>query len=155
MPTQQKEPAVQNSPMLKGLSSDPLQRKDGFYLVFPFLGTAGATAANYDQVFTARHPMEILRVTECHSVASTSGTLQLEILTGTQAPGAGVTVMKTTISTAGAANTVITREGFALTSNRQLMEGDRLAFIDAGTLTNLVGLHVTLYCKFLGRGDYR
>ncbi len=137
------------------LSINTVQRKDGFYLSFPFLGTAGATAANYDQVFTVRHPMEILRVSECHSTASTSGTLQIEKLTGTQAPGAGVAIMKTTISTAGAANTVITREGFELTSDRQFREGDRIALIDGGNLTNLVGLHVTLYCKFLGRGDYR
>jgi hypothetical protein len=129
-------------------------RKDGFHLVFPFLGTAGATAANYDQVFTAMRAMEIIAVSECHSVPSTSGTLQIEKLTGTTAPGAGSTILATTISTAGTANTVITRQGNLLTSARQLKPGDRLAFIDAGTLTNLVGLHVTIYCKYVGRGDY-
>lgn len=137
------------------IPADRLLQKDGFYLSFPFLGAAGATAANYDQVWTCRHPMEILRVTECHSVASTSGTLQLEKLTGTAAPGAGSTILATTISTAGAANTVITREKTKLTSARVFKEGDRLALIDGGTLTNLVGLQVTLYCKYLGRGDYR
>jgi hypothetical protein len=132
-----------------------IARKDGFYLPFPFLGADGATAANYDQVWTCRHPMEILRVTAAWSVASTSGTLQLEKLTGTTAPGSGLTILTTAISTAGTANTPVTRETSGLTSNRQFMEGDRLAFIDGGTLTNLAGLHVTLYCKFLGKGDYR
>lgn len=137
------------------LSADRVLFKDGFYLSFPFLGTAGATAANYDQVWTCRHPMEILRVMECHSTASTSGTVQLEKLTGVQAPGAGTTILVTPISTAGAANTVITQETSALTPARQFRENDRLAFIDAGNLANLVGLHVTLYCKPLGKGDYR
>lgn len=137
------------------IPSELVIRKDGFYLSFPFWGTAGATAANYDQVFTARYPMEILRVTACWSVKSTSGTLQLEILTGTTAPGAGSTVLVTPISTAGTANTVNTVEGTGLTATRTLAEGDRLAFIDAGTLTGLVGLHVTLYCKMSNRGDYR
>lgn len=140
---------------LKYIPSDQVVRKDGFYLSFPFLGADGSVAANYDQVWTARHPMEILRVSAAWSVASASGTLQLEKLTGTAAPGAGSTILTTTISTAGAANTVVTREGSGLTVNRQLKEGDRLAFIDGGVLTGLVGLHVTLYCKFLGRGDYR
>lgn len=137
------------------LPADRLLQKDGFYLSFPFLGTAGAIAANYDQVWTCRHPMEILRITECHSVASSSGTLQLERLTGTTAPGSGSTILTAAISTAGAANTVITREKTALTSARIFKEGDRLAFIDSGTLTGLVGLQVALYCKYLGRGDYR
>jgi len=136
-------------------SADRILRKDGFYLSFPFLGVAGSVAANYDQVWTCRHPMEIMRVSAVWSVASSSGTLQLEKLTGTQAPGAGVALLATTISTAGAANTVVTRELQALTASRQLKEGERLAFIDAGTLTSLAGLHITLYCKFLGRGDYR
>jgi hypothetical protein len=136
-------------------ANEDVIRKDGFLVHVPFLGTAGATAANYDQFFTAMRPMEILVVSECHSVASSSGTLQIEKLTGTQAPGAGSTILLTTISTAGAANTVITRQGpQQLSTARTLKPGDRLAFIDAGTLTGLVGLHVTLYCKFVGRGDY-
>ena len=130
-------------------------KKDGFYLSFPFLGAAGATAANYDQVWTCRHPMELMRVSVCFSVASTSGTLQLERLTGTTAPAAGTAILSTTISLSGTANTVVSHQGNALTAARVLKEGDRLAFIDAGTLTNLVGLHVTLYCKYLGNGDYR
>lgn len=129
-------------------------RKDGFHLCIPFLGTAGATAANYDQFFTAIRALEIIAISACWSVASTSGTLQIEKLTGTQAPAAGTAIMSATISTAGTANTVVTRQGRDLTSARVLKPGDRLAFIDGGTLTNLVGLHVTLYCKLSGRGDY-
>lgn len=145
----------QDFKLLKAVSSDTIQRKDGFYLVFPFMGTSGDTAVNYDQVFTARHPMEILWIAACWSAASTSGTVQLEILSGTQAPGSGSTVLVAAISTAGTANAVVQRQGTDLTTNRQLTQGDRLAFIDGGDLSNLVGLHVTLYCKFLGRGDYR
>ncbi len=140
---------------LNYISADTIVRKDGFYLPFYFLGAAGSVAANYDQVFTARHPMEILRITAVWSVASTSGTLQMEKLIGTQAPGAGTAIMTTTISTAGAANTPVVRQDGQFTTACQLLEGDRLAFIDGGTLTNLVGLNVTLYCKFRGRGDYR
>jgi len=136
------------------LPSEEIIRKDGFELVFPFLGTAGATAANYDQVYTCSRPMEIAIISVAFSVASTSGTLQIEKLTGTQAPGAGSAIMSATISTAGTANTVITRQGRDLTSARVLEPGDRLGFIDSGTLTNLVGLTVSIYCRPVGRGDY-
>ncbi len=136
------------------VTNENVIRKDGFTLVFPFLGTAGATAANYDQVYTCMRSMEIVSVSECHSVPSASGTLQIEKLTGTQAPGAGASILTTAISTSGTANTVITRQGSQLSSNRQLKPGDRIAFVGSGTLTGLVGLHVTLYCKMSGRGDY-
>lgn len=129
-------------------------RKDGFTLVFTMYGTAGATAGNYDQVYTCMRAMEILAVSAAWSTASTSGTLQLEKLTRTTAPGAGSTLLATTISTAGAANTVVTRQGSGLTSSRQFAPGNRLALIDGGTLTNLVGLHITIYCRMSGRGDY-
>lgn len=142
------------NPEVKFVANENVLRKDGISVAFPFLGTAGATAANYDQVWTCQRPMEILQVSAAWSTASSSGTLQLEKLTGTTAPGSGSTILATAISTAGTANTVNNVSGTGLTSARQFAPGDRLAFIDGGTLTGLVGLHVTIYFKFVGRGDY-
>lgn len=151
-----KQPATQevNNPSVEFVANENVIRKDGFSTPFPFLGTAGATAANYDQVWTSPRALEIVQVDICWSVASSSGTIQLEKLTGTQAPGGGTTLLSAAVSTAGTANTVASRQGNQLTSARQFKQGDRLAFIDSGTLTGLVGLHVTIYWKFVGRGDY-
>jgi hypothetical protein len=38
---------------------------------------------------------------------------------------------------------------------RQLLLGDSLAIKSGGTLTNGKDLHVTVYLKPLGKGDYR
>lgn len=143
---------------VRSVPNENILRKDGFHLFFPFLGTAGATAANYDVVFTAYRPFEVVSITASWSVASSSGTLQLERLTGTQAPGAGSVLISTTassvISTAGTANTANTRSGLQLTSARQFTPGDRLGLIDGGTLTGLVGLNIVLYCRYVNFGDY-
>lgn len=135
--------------------ADDILRKDGFHLPIFLLGTSGSVAANYDVVWNARWPIEILQVDVSWSVASTSGTLQLERLRGTSAPGTGTAILSSTISTAGTANTVVSRSGTQLTNARQFIQGDRLALIDGGVLTNLVGLEISIYAKFLGRGDYR
>ena len=55
----------------------------------------------------------------------------------------------------GTANTVVQKEGRDLSINRQIKQGERLAFKFAGTKTALAGVQVTLYLKFLARGNYK
>jgi hypothetical protein len=89
-------------------------------------------------------------VAESHTVAGTNAgavTLDIEKLTGTQALDAGVSILSATFDLKGTANTVVQKEGYSLSVNRQLK--------DAGTLTDVTGVQVTLYLKFLSRGNYK
>lgn len=139
-------------------NSTLLDVKDGFFLTVNLTGTAGATAGNYGTFYTARHPVEVLWVAESHTVAGTNAgavTLDIEKLTGTQALDAGVSILSATFNLKGTANTVVQKEGYSLSVNRQLKQGERLALKDTGTLTDVAGVQVTLYLKFLARGNYK
>lgn len=131
-----------------------IENKDGFEITYTFAGATPATATNYEVIYVANRPVEVMKVKAVWRVASTSGTLNIEKLTGTQALNAGLEILKTNISTSAAANTVVSRSGYEL-QNRELREGDRIALKDGGTLTNLAGLTVTIYLHPLGKGDYR
>ena len=105
-----------------------------------------ATSAS-QQVFIADDYYQLVAVKEAHGTASTSGTLQVEHLTGTQASGAGSSMLTGTMSLAGTANTVISGTLVATLSTLQLAPGDRLGLVIAGTMTNLANAVVTLYLK--------
>ena len=137
--------------------SDQIQQKDGFYITITLPGTTAATAANYNHFFIARHPCEILVVKEVHGTAGTDAgavTLDIEKLTGTTAAGSGDSILVAGFNLKGTANTVQSKSGADLTG-QTLVEGDRLALEDTGTLTNVANLNVTLYLKHTNRGDYR
>lgn len=145
-------------PGLQGLQWENLQRKDGFYLPVTIAGTNAQNSNNYGIVFIARYPMEVLRISEVHNVAGTdagSVTLTVQKLTGTTAKGSGTSLLTTSFNLKSTANTPVDKEGTSLTSARQLVEHDRLCVVPTGTLTSLQDVQVTLYCKMLGRGDYR
>lgn len=129
--------------------------KYGDYVQFFLSGTTAATTGNYNVFFTARHPMEVMRVTARFSAASTSGTLQLRKCASGVAKASGSDILSTTISLAGTANTDVVRDSKDLTGNSILREGDSLCVVEGGTLTNLQNLAVTIYYTPLGRGEYR
>lgn len=120
-----------------------------------FRGTAPATAANYSTFWNIINGIEVTKVAVSFTTASTSGTLQIERLEGTEAPSAGDSLFTTAFSLSGTANTVTTKTTRDMTSARVFYPGDRMAFVDGGTLTNLTDLVVTIYYKPLGRGDFR
>ena len=128
--------------------------KDPIVIQHSLPGTMPASTANYGVFFTAAFGCEVLAFSADWEVASSSGTLQLEKLTGTTAPGSGNGLLSSTISTAGAANTA--NHGLFLISGtaRNLVRGDRLAISDGGTITNLVGLNTTTLIKPTGKGHY-
>jgi hypothetical protein len=120
-------------------------------------GTIPQTVANFDVFSIIRKPIEIVRIDEVHSTASTHGspvTLNVERLTGTTVPGAGTSILSADFDLRGTANTIQTKEGYALTSKRILKEGERLALVLTGTPTNLQGLCLTVHYKFAKRGGY-
>ena len=159
--------------LLQGNSfnSTVLDAKDGFYLVVNYPGkilsdyvddgqgsvTKTILGTNFP-FFTARHPMEVFWVAESHTVAGTDAgavTLDIEKLTGTQAPGAGTSILATTFDLKGTINTVVQKQGLDLSTARQLVNGNRLCLKLTGTTTAVAGCQVTLHCKYLARGHYK
>lgn len=164
--------------LLQGNSfnSTVLDAKDGFYLVVNYPGqilsdytividfdaksstiTKSILGTNFP-FFTARHPMEVFWVAESHTVKGTGAgavTLDIEKLTGTQAPGSGTSILASTFDLKGTINTVVQKSGLDLSTARQLVNGDRLCLKLTGTLTAVAGVQVTLHCKYLARGHYK
>lgn len=105
-------------------------------------GAAPVTAANYGPFFVADRKYKVKGVRVCHGTASSSGTVLVEKLTGTQAKAAGVGVMASAASTAGAANTVLSPALTSTAADLLLAVGDRLGLSNGGTLTSSAQLVV-------------
>lgn len=143
-----------------------IYNKDGFYIVANLPGTSAATAGNYGLVFTSLVTCELIAVAETHEVKGTdagSVTLQIEKLTGTQAPGSGVNMLATAIDLKGAINTpqypplTLTKANRVLNvtlTSGTLSSSDRIALKKSGTLTAVAGVTVTLYMHRYGKGHY-
>lgn len=128
--------------------------KAGIQESWTLIGTSPATSTNYEVFFIAPRPVEILSISSSQRVASTSGTLNFEILDPGEALDSGDLVLVTAFSTASTANTPVTKQGSDLTVNRVLKTGQRLAAVDGGTLTNCAGLTWTVYFKFANKGHF-
>lgn len=89
----------------------------------------------------------IAGVTATFGTASTSGTLQVEVATGTQAIAAGTNQLTGTISLAGTANTPV--NGTLIASPTTIAAGSRVNLIFAGTVTNLANAVVALVLERL------
>lgn len=137
------------------MASSQISLKDGFSVTVNLLGSAAATAANYGTFFIAPRACTVRKVKAVWETASTSGTLQIERLTGTTAPGSGTNILASTIDMSGTANTVVSRRKFELTSGKKIKENERLALVDGGTLTSQAMLTVTIYFAYLGNGNYK
>ncbi len=105
-------------------------------------GAAPATAANYGTFFVADRKYKVKGVRVVHGTASSSGTVQVEKLTGTQAKAAGVGLLASAASTAGTANTVLSPTLTSTAADLILAAGDRLGLSNGGTLTSGANLVV-------------
>ncbi len=85
---------------------------------------------------------QVAGVTVNFGTASTSGTLQVEVATGTQAPGSGTNQLTGTISLSGTANTPV--NGTLIGSPTTIAAGNRVNLIFAGTVTGLANTVVTV-----------
>lgn len=130
-----------------------IDNKDGFYVTLNVLSPD--TASSYGTIYIANFGIMIREVRVVWGTASTSGTLNIERLSGTEALDAGDEIFKTDIDMSGTANTVITKKTSTDLQNTKLSPGDRIAFKDGGTLTNQANLCITIYLIRLGKGDYR
>jgi len=140
------------------INSVLVDNKYGDVIVHNLVGTSAATSGNYD-VFVPAFTIgvEILSVSVRFSAASSSGTLQINRVPDGTSAASGSAILATTISTAGATNTTVTRTAFnaELTNERVINRGDGLAIVSSGTLTGLQNLSIAIYYRPLGRGDYR
>ena len=101
-------------------------------------------------IFVSPYDCVIQAVTEAHTALGTDGgavSLQVEKLTGTQALGAGATILGNNSNAGfnlkGAINTP--QNGtFKLAASRRLKKGDRLAIRPAGVMTAVAGVCVTV-----------
>lgn len=110
-------------------------------------GADAAVAANYGIFFIAPFACYISGVQESHVVAGTDAgavMLNIEKLTGTQAPNAGVTMLSTAFSLKATINTVQTGTLSVTKPNLNLAKGNRLCMKDTGTLTAVSDVCVTL-----------
>ncbi len=88
---------------------------------------------------------QIAAVSASFGTASTSGTLQVEVATGTQAIAAGTNQLTGTISLAGTANTTV--NGTMIASPTTIAAGNRINLIFAGTVTNLANAVINIVLK--------
>lgn len=112
-------------------------------------GTSAATATNYGVFWIAPADCSVAAFQEVHQTAGSDAsavTLQLEKLTGTQAPGAGTEVLNATLSLKATANTV--QDGVILPGSASLLKGDRLCLKDAGTLTAVANITILATIKY-------
>lgn len=106
-------------------------------------GGAAATPSSYDNIATLPFDGFLEEVIVNYTVASSSGTLQIQRIQSTEANGSGDNLLVAAQSLSGTANT---RYYPALVDSdvRQFSKGDVVGLVDAGTLTNLANLSISL-----------
>lgn len=84
---------------------------------------------------------KVVGVSAVFGTASSSGTLNVEVATGTQAIASGTNQMSATISLAGVANTTVNG---TITTQTTISAGARVNLIFAGTVTNLANATINV-----------
>lgn len=112
--------------------------------------TSASTAANYGVFFIAPYSCEVIEAWASWKTAGGSNpTLTVEKLTGGVALDSGSVVLESTWDMAGTANDPIRKRCVSNISTRRLNPGDRLALKDAGTLTSVAHVCVTVLIRAL------
>jgi hypothetical protein len=106
----------------------------------------GASQGSFT-LFLADGNYQVTGVKAIFGTASSSGTAQVEVATGTQAVGSGTVQLTGTVSLAGTANTVV--NGTLITTPTAIAAGNRVNVILAGTLTSLANAVITVTLKRL------
>jgi hypothetical protein len=130
----------------------------GKYVEHSISGTLAQTATNYGFIFTARHPIEIMRITEVHGTAGTDAsavTLDVKKVSSGTALSSGTTILSSTFNLKSTANTPVVKEGGSLSSNRKLIENESIGLVVSGSLTSLSDVCITIYYKELNQGYIR
>lgn len=97
-------------------------------------------------VFVATEAVQVTAIRVVYGVLAVAGTLNVEKLTSTTAPGSGTTMLTGDIALSGAANTVLSGTLTGTTADLQLAAGNRIG-VPLATLTGLVGCTLTIVLK--------
>lgn len=115
-------------------------------LTHTIIGADAATAANYGVFYIVPFACYLTKFQEVHQVAGSAGgsvTVNLERLTGTQAPDSGTNMLDAGMDLKDTANEIHTSPYLAENlTRRTLAVGDRLCLKDTGTLTSVSNLTV-------------
>lgn len=114
------------------------------HLIPVVLNSIGVLEVVTRVVFTCTRAMIFKAVSLSFATASSSGTMQVEKLTGTTVPGSGTALLTGTMSMAGTVNTVVNGTLIATIASLKFAVGDRVGLVFAGTMTGLVGFNATL-----------
>lgn len=117
--------------------------KPAKHIVVDINGIAAASASQTCFISNGNYLVTDVKV--CFGTASSSGTLQIEKATGTQAVASGTNILTGTVSLAGAAATSLSGTIVGGLTTPVLAAGDRLNIILAGTLTSLANCCVNIY----------
>src|SRR3990167_3346779 len=131
-------------PFFNPANSNPKARVQSFTVSVLLSGTAPATASQYERFWVAPAKCVVDYFSLSYSVASSSGTVQLEKVPSGTAQGSGTNILSGTVSTSRTANTNNTGTISTTAGTAELAAGDALAIVDGGTLTNLTDLCVTV-----------
>ena len=136
--------AVQNNPY-------PWLTPNGLWKPITYDQIGAATDVVSKDIFISDGYYQVRDVRESHSVASDSGTLQVEVLTSGQDADAGVDQLSSAVNLAGTADTPV--KGTLISTPTQINPGNRVGLVFGGTLTNMVGMHVTVHLERLRKGE--
>lgn len=129
--------------------ADLYQRK--IWVHHTIVGTAAATATNYGVFLIVPIACLVTKIQEVHMTLGTDAgavSLNIEKLTGTQALDAGSALLSTAFDLKASVNVVRTGTLTTTSSVRSLARGDRLAMDDAGTLTSVYNVTVSVELQF-------
>lgn len=147
-----------DTPFTTFVTNQNVLQKDGFYHSTFIPGSDAALTTSYGHFFTAFWPCEVLAVIEVHSAVSSGANLDIRKDIPGATMGSGNSVIDTSFVTSSTANTPVVKSGNTLSAtaaNRRLNEGDRLTAKLLSSATGLENVCITVYFKYLGRGDYR
>lgn len=135
--------------------TDLVNRNEFINITLP--GFFGQTSNNWGVVFIAPYDCVIIGATEVHQIAestTTTMTVQIEKLTGTQASGGGITLLVNPFNLMATANTVQTGVLNTTTAKNNafnLVTGDRIGLVlsTTGSASNtLVGITIIIQLNY-------
>lgn len=129
--------------------ADLYQRK--IWVHHTIIGTAAATAANYAVFLIVPIACLVTKIQEVHQTLGTDAgavTLNIEKLTSGVALDSGAAILSTAFDLKASVNVVRTGTLTTTASSRTLARGDRLAMKDAGTLTAVANVTISVELQF-------
>lgn len=140
------------------VSYQDLTERD-YFLSFTLPGIQGRTSNNWGVIFTVPFSGSIVSATEIHQTAeatATTMTVQIEKLIGTQASGAGTTLLLTPFDLKGTANTLQTgmlntTSAKTGTNSFNFAPGDRIGLVLTTTgaaSADLIGVNIIIQLQY-------